>query len=83
MGFAQGFGTFSSDYRSADVVLGEAQAWLAALPREATYFLFLHLYDVHSDYEGRPYAAPEPFRGRWTAPGWDEERGGSAPKFVR
>ena len=64
-GFAQGFGTFSSDYRPAEEVLGEAAAWLAALPPEAPYFLFLHLYDVHSDYRGRPYAAPEPFGGRW------------------
>ncbi|MFQ5351305.1 MAG: sulfatase-like hydrolase/transferase, partial [Thermoanaerobaculia bacterium] len=76
-GIAQGFGTFSSDYRAAEEVLDEAAAWLAALPPEAPYFLFLHLYDVHSDYEGRPYGAPEPFRGRWAAPGWEEEKGGS------
>jgi arylsulfatase A-like enzyme len=77
MGLAQGFGAFSSDYRPAEAVLEEAAAWLAALPPAAPYFLFLHLYDVHSDYEGRPYEAPEPFRGRWAAPGWDEERQGS------
>jgi arylsulfatase A-like enzyme len=77
MGIAQGFATFSSDYRSAEEVLGEAAAWLAALPPEAPYFLFLHLYDAHSDYQGRPYGAPEPFAGRWTAPGWEEELGGS------
>ena len=78
MGFAQGFATFSSDYRSAEAVLGEAAAWLTALPPEAPFFLFLHLYDVHSDYHGRPYEAPEPFRGRWASPGWDEEtKGGS------
>jgi arylsulfatase A-like enzyme len=77
MGFAQGFGTFSSDYRSAKELLGEAAAWLAALPSEAPYFLFLHLYDAHSDYQGRPYAAPEPFAGRWAEPGWDEPLGGS------
>ncbi len=77
MGFAQGFATFSSDYRSAEAVLDEAAAWLASLPTEVPHFLFLHLYDVHSDYGGRPYEAPEPFRGRWTEPGWEEERGGS------
>ncbi len=77
LGFAQGFDVFSSDYRSADVVLEEAAAWLGEAPAATPYFLFLHLYDVHSDYEGRPYGAPEPFRGRWAEPGWDEALGGS------
>lgn len=77
LGFAQGFATFSSDYRSADVVLAEAADWLAALPAARPYFLFVHLYDVHSDYEGRPYGAPEPFLGRWAAPEWRETLGGS------
>lgn len=77
MGFAQGFDTFSSDYRPADELLAEAAEWLAGLPPETPYFLFLHLYDAHSDYTGRPYAAPAPFAGRWAAPGWEEELGGS------
>ena len=77
MGFAQGFGTFSTGYRPAEEVLAEAADWLAALEPGAPYFLFLHLYDAHSDYEGRPYTAPEPFRGRWAEPGWDEPLGGS------
>ncbi len=77
MGFAQGFGTFSTGYRSADAVLAEAADWLTALEPKAPYFLFLHLYDVHSDYQGRPYGAPEPFRGRWARAGWEERLGGS------
>ena len=77
MGIAQGFAAFSSDYRDADAVLAEAAAWLAGQPPDEPYFLFLHLYDVHSDYEGRPYGAPEPFAGRWAAPGWPEDRAGS------
>ena len=77
MGFAQGFGAFSTGYRPAGEVLSEAAGWLAGLPPEAPFFLFLHLYDAHSDYEGRPYGAPEPFRGRWAEPGWPEPLGGS------
>lgn len=77
MGFAQGFGTFSTGYRTAEVVLAEAAAWLDGVPPGVPYFLFLHLYDAHSDYEGRPYGAPEPFLGRWADPEWQEERGGS------
>jgi arylsulfatase A-like enzyme len=77
LGFGQGFDVFSSDYRSADAVLAEAAAWLGEVPATTPYFLFLHLYDVHSDYEGRPYGAPEPFAGRWAKPGWEESLVGS------
>lgn len=77
MGFAEGFESFSSAYRPATEVLAEATAWLAGVGPAEPYFLFLHLYDVHSDYEGRPYGAPEPFRGRWAAAEWDEPLGGS------
>ena len=77
LGIAQGFGTFSSDYRSADAVLAEAAAWLDEVPSGTPYFLFVHLYDVHSDYAGRPYGAPEPFGGRWTSLEWDETVAGS------
>ena len=66
-GFDQGFGTFSSDYRSAELVLGEASTWLAGRAPGTPFFLFVHLYDVHNDYGDRPYEAPEPFAGRWAA----------------
>ena len=64
-GFDQGFGAFTSKYRSADRVLRQAERWLSRQSLESPYFLFLHLYDVHSDWGERPYDAPEPFRGRF------------------
>ena len=59
MGMAQGFDTFSSDYRPAEEVLDEAAAWLQGLSSGEPFFLFVHLYDAHSDYGERPYEAPK------------------------
>lgn len=65
-GFAQGFDHFSSGFRSADTVLSEAKTWLEQKGDDSPFFLFLHLFDVHSDEEGRPYQAAAPFEGRFT-----------------
>ena len=75
----QGFQVFKSGFRSADVVLKEVEEWMIQM-RDPTkpYFLFIHLFDPHSDRDGRPYQAPKPFFGRWTSNykgkyhNWDE-----------
>ncbi len=41
-----------------------ARRWLRARQGEP-FFLFLHLFDVHSDSHRLPYEAPEPFRDRF------------------
>lgn len=67
-GMDQGFEVFTSGYRSADVVLKEAEDWfLNQRNPEKPFFLFIHLFDPHSDDGGRPYQASEPFLGRWTS----------------
>ncbi|MGH9459576.1 MAG: sulfatase [Vicinamibacteria bacterium] len=65
-GFDQGFGNFASKYRSAERVLRQAKRWLSRQTFESPYFLFIHLYDVHSDWLGEPYNAPEPFREKFS-----------------
>jgi arylsulfatase A-like enzyme len=44
------------------------RAWLRAGRREP-FFLFLHVYDVHSRPDGLPYEAPAPFRERFCPSG--------------
>ena len=70
-GFDQGFGTFTSKYRSADAVLRQAKRWFSSNSLDSPFFLFLHLYDPHSDWGERPYDAPKPFRGRFAAEDFD------------
>jgi arylsulfatase A-like enzyme len=70
-GFDQGFGTFDSKYRSADVVLRQAERWLSSKSLGSPYFLFLHLYDLHSDWGKLPYDAPQPFRGEFATEEFD------------
>jgi len=67
-GIDQGFQVFTSAFRSADVVLKEVEEWMTETRKpDKPYFLFIHLFDPHSDWDGRPYQAPEPFFGRWTS----------------
>ncbi len=67
-GFAQGFDVFVPSSDGADKVLARASDWLAKRDPTRPYFLFIHLFDVHSDPRGgRPYRAEAPFSGRWTA----------------
>ena len=77
-GFDQGFGTFTSKYRSANAVLGQAERWLFSTSPDSPYFLFLHLYDVHSDWGKRPYGAPKPFRGRFATQDFDVKGKGAS-----
>ena len=69
--FDQGFERFTSKYRSAELVLRQARRWLSRQSLETPYFLFLHLYDVHSDWGRRPYDAPDAFRGRFVTRDFD------------
>ena len=53
--------------RPGDLVVGDALAWLATVPKEKSVFLWVHLYDAHMPYRppqsyarlqpGRPYDA--------------------------
>ncbi len=65
-GIDQGFEVFKTGFRSADIVLKEAEKWLKKRNRKKPFFLFIHLFDPHSEAHGRPYDAPEPFLNRWT-----------------
>jgi arylsulfatase A-like enzyme len=82
-GMDRGFESFTTAYRDAGSVLGEALEWLGKRDRSRPFFLFVHLFDVHSDRGPRPYEAPEGFRSRFTGgeplPSWaDRPLGGSA-----
>ena len=65
-GFDQGFETYSTGYRDARTVLDEALQWMQKSDPDKPYFLFVHLYDIHSDSSKRPYNANPPFKGRYT-----------------
>lgn len=78
-GFAQGFDVFrgfsrvdpgreaTAERRGSDVV-DDAVRWLADVPIDQPFFLWVHLYDPHT-----PYAAPEPFGSRHGARPYDGE----------
>ena len=66
MGFAQGFDEFFSRFISAE----EIHKWV--MPFVDThagrnFFLFVHYYDVHSDYEDLPYKTGTPYDRTWCA----------------
>jgi arylsulfatase A-like enzyme len=71
-GIEEGFGDFEYlpevfDAREPSQVSSRAIEWLQGRPRDRPFFLFLHYYDVHSDYASLPeYEAQfvEPYRGR-------------------
>lgn len=80
-GIDQGFEHFDVSRDAAPEVFARARAWLDARDPERPYFLFVHLFDVHSDRNtGRPYRAPEGSAGLFTdkTPGvardWEQER---------
>jgi arylsulfatase A-like enzyme len=69
----RGFTHFDADYGGTDLsaqrdagTTNEAVfAWADGLVGDEPYFLFVHYFDLHSDWEGLPYHAPEPFRSRF------------------
>jgi arylsulfatase A-like enzyme/Tfp pilus assembly protein PilF len=54
--------------RSGDVTIAEAVRWLDGRPRDASFFLWLHLYDPHD-----PYTPPEPFKSQYPNRPYDGE----------
>lgn len=81
-GFKRGFSTYDDRFearqfetrspgsieRRADATVDRALAWLAARPAGKPFFLWLHLFDPHSDYN-----PPEPFRTRYAGRLYDGE----------
>ena len=73
MGLARGFDLYDyeagsdEEARRADVAIDRALTWLSEASPHQPYFLMLHLFDPHMNYD-----APPPVRGRYT----DELTGG-------
>lgn len=66
-GFAQGFDSYRA--RGGDAALMNRAAvfpWLHK-HRDERFFLFVHYYDVHSDWRNLPYASPPGFRSKFTS----------------
>ena len=57
--------------------VGHAVRWLER-HRGEPFFLFLHFYDIHSDFFRLPYDAPQPYRDRF-CPDYDGDFTGCAP----
>jgi len=65
-GFHTGFDHFETGYPPAPENLARIEAWLesdAARPA----FLFIHFYDVHSDFTDLPYRVPPPYFGKYSS----------------
>lgn len=65
-GFHTGFDHFETGYPTAPENLERIDAWLQT-DSQRPMFLFIHFYDVHSDFENLPYEVPAPFFGRYTS----------------
>ena len=67
MGFAQGFGRFQSRDVSAEEINQRVFAWLRSVKDRSSdgadrpFFLFVHYYDVHSDWHELPYETKTEF----------------------
>lgn len=59
-GFDQGFDTYDHEGHRFAEILPKAIDWLDAHHR-TPFFLFVHSYDIHSEWDKLPYACPEPF----------------------
>ncbi len=72
-GFDQGFATYEDGFArwgvGGDQVVEAGLAWLAGLPPDAPYFLYLHLIDTHRPYPSLPWEEALPRLG--DAPGAD------------
>jgi len=66
-GLDRGFEVFESEHRAAPKVLKSVEAWLRRRDPARPFFLFVHLYDAHSDYGRRAYGAPRGIHGLFTA----------------
>lgn len=64
-GFSQGFDSYDGAGGDFEAILPKARRWLAERGPQP-FFLFLHTYDIHSDWKRLPYDAPEDFNERFT-----------------
>ena len=64
-GFDQGFDLYDDAGGDFLKILPKTYAWLEQ-NRSEPFFLFLHTYDVHSDWKELPYDAPGGFNGLFT-----------------
>ncbi len=83
----QGFATFDHGYRPASVVIGGASRWLDSQNARRPVFLFVHLFDAHSDWDARPYDAEPSYLGKYTSSyhgplRWPDERWPAASEFL-
>ena len=65
-GFHIGFDHFETGYDAAPENHARVQRWLETTPGRPL-FLFVHDYDVHSDFQDLPYRVPPPFFGRYSS----------------
>jgi arylsulfatase len=74
LGFAQGFDVYDDEGGGFERILPRARAWLEARSAEP-FFLFLHTYDVHSDFVELPYECPDEYHYRYTGQGPGDFKG--------
>ncbi len=66
-GFFQGFESFDEGGGRLAAIRPKVEAWLEG-HRDRPFFLFVHSYDVHSEWDRLPYDCPSPDRDRFVAP---------------
>ncbi|MFH0946172.1 MAG: sulfatase [Planctomycetota bacterium] len=65
-GFHTGFDHFETGYPDAPENIARVEKYLSS-DDSRPLFLFIHFYDVHSDFENLPYRSPAPFFGRYSS----------------
>lgn len=61
MGFARGFDQFNAAYQAAPERNQMILEWMGKRGKDKPLFLFLHYYDVHSDWDTKPYDTKSKF----------------------
>lgn len=57
-GFSQGFDLYDDEGGRFEAILPKALRWLDAHAAREPFFLFVHTYDVHSEWHRLPYSCP-------------------------
>jgi len=65
MGFARGFDQFNAAYQDAPTRNKMILDWMSRRGKDKPLFLFLHYYDIHSDWDTRPYDTKSKFDRRF------------------
>lgn len=63
-GFSQGFDSFYDKGGRLEKILPKALEWVET-ERDQRFYLFLHTYDVHSEWKSHPYSCPEGYSLRY------------------